>query len=585
VANGACVITLLTLSLCCQSFAYETEHFLIMNIDGVRNDEWRDPTVAVHINSNLKTASVWMDSCFNAGPTRTSPGHPNFFTGVINFGPNAQQNVCTGYPKSSWRHFMPSLMHYYLRENGYDGADTTRAWVFGNAANDTPWGRCFHPGWFLRSDQPSRYFECDKIENQWPDDTLLSNKMKERYAAYPVGSSHTDFHDADTRGHQDTDENRRAAITEADSIINYFWTTWLPGQEEYAGETTLLISTDHGRHSDGVLTGIQDHGCDCDGCRNTCALLLGPDIKQGVVNHGIYYQHDFARLGAHLLGLKAPNTRRVRLATEFLTDYEPEDPWTYDIKKSVSDSVCQGLDPDITVDGKGQLHILCHDFRYHVMHRSKGLDDAGWSAPDTLMDADTLELVMDTRIDAYRNIVIASWVQFEAPVAGHRSWYAVMRRSTDYGETWSDTLHPLPDTCAVHSHGIAIAPVADTFYAVAAGSRWSHNHDRRTADYVVSRSDDLETWTLERTYKGAIQVTEQGESADCAMELSLDASGAETLVGVCIYVKGGMRRDLEVLDTGSKRIGKQWPSSLGAVTFDTAPTDSTPDLMPCVLVR
>ena len=45
-------------------------------------------------------------------------------------------------------------------------------------------------------------------------------------------------------------------------------------------KTTLFITNDHGRHTEGHKNGFVNHGDGCDGCRHISLLVLGPDIPK-----------------------------------------------------------------------------------------------------------------------------------------------------------------------------------------------------------------------------------------------------------------------------------------------------------------
>jgi phosphopentomutase len=45
-------------------------------------------------------------------------------------------------------------------------------------------------------------------------------------------------------------------------------------------KTTLFITNDHGRHTEGHKNGFVNHGDGCDGCRHISLLVLGPDVPK-----------------------------------------------------------------------------------------------------------------------------------------------------------------------------------------------------------------------------------------------------------------------------------------------------------------
>lgn len=87
--------------------------------------------------------------------------------------------------------------------------------------------------------------------------------------------------DVDAAGHGGSWARYTEAVSTADWIVGQVWEL-AQGTAGYAGRTTLLVTSDHGRHDD-AHGGFSGHGDGCDGCRQVTFLAIGPDIDPGCV--------------------------------------------------------------------------------------------------------------------------------------------------------------------------------------------------------------------------------------------------------------------------------------------------------------
>ncbi len=87
------------------------------------------------------------------------------------------------------------------------------------------------------------------------------------------------FPSTDIKGHSGIWNDYVNALTNADKLIYQLWQK-IQNDPYYKNTTTLFITNDHGRHSDG----FKNHGCDCDGCEHLMLLAIGKNIPQGQKN-------------------------------------------------------------------------------------------------------------------------------------------------------------------------------------------------------------------------------------------------------------------------------------------------------------
>jgi hypothetical protein len=96
------------------------------------------------------------------------------------------------------------------------------------------------------------------------------------------------------------------AAHRADAMIRQLW-EWVQSTRGYRDETTLIITTDHGR-GDGRFW--SDHWSLIEGAQHTWLAVLGPDTPaSGERLAGQFYQNQIARTIARLLGYEVEDER------------------------------------------------------------------------------------------------------------------------------------------------------------------------------------------------------------------------------------------------------------------------------------
>jgi arylsulfatase A-like enzyme len=102
--------------------------------------------------------------------------------------------------------------------------------------------------------------------------------------------------------HEGQWDNYLQAIRHDDEII---WDLWqqLQADPVYAGQTTLIVTSDHGR---GCEEGWRDHGGNDECNRHVMFLAVGPAIQPGLVVDRRRSLRDIAPTIGYLLGIKTP---------------------------------------------------------------------------------------------------------------------------------------------------------------------------------------------------------------------------------------------------------------------------------------
>ncbi|MCP4805849.1 MAG: sulfatase-like hydrolase/transferase [Proteobacteria bacterium] len=109
----------------------------------------------------------------------------------------------------------------------------------------------------------------------------------------------------DRSGHYGDDvDSYLEAITKAQGHIADFWAT-VQAHPDYADNTVLIVTSDHGRHRDGDPSAAEywrDHGTSVEGDRQIPVLLIGPGIEAGIEDDTAHALTDIAPTVAELFG-------------------------------------------------------------------------------------------------------------------------------------------------------------------------------------------------------------------------------------------------------------------------------------------
>ena len=245
-------------------------------------------------------------------------------------------------------------------------------------------------------------------------------------------------HSGDTNGYI-------SSIRQADSLTFELWKL-LRADPQYRDSTTLIITSDHGRHDEGH-GGWFSHGCSCHGCRHVLFLAVGPDIKADTIIGDRADQTDIAPTVAGLLEFPMPFARgRVlsamlrpgTLNTGTNGSCSPAGPADgHDISNS------NGLSRscDVAADASALHCVFSDNTDSLALIRYTRSPDRGstWSAPELLLyaDGDAIEY-SDPAIATFGDsglFVVASCCRY-VPEETTYIWTLHSRRSTNSGQTW-----------------------------------------------------------------------------------------------------------------------------------------------------
>ncbi|MDG1333011.1 MAG: sulfatase-like hydrolase/transferase [Crocinitomicaceae bacterium] len=275
---------------------FETENVVIIVVDGARYSEsWGDPTHANVPNlDSLKSQGVFFPNFFNFGDTRTVPGHTALITGVYE---NLDNN---GYDTPT----NPSIFQCWAKKFN---ASSNESWVITSKDKLEVLGNCTRSAW---RDQYLPETHCgvngDGLMSGYQDDSATVAQGLAILEEYHPKLVLFNLREPDYSGHGGVWNQYLNAIQNSDEYVKQI-IEFIQNDPAYQGKTTIFITCDHGRHTDGVAEGFSGHGDDCEGCQRIGMLAIGPDFKQGKTVKTEYGQIDIARTIARMLDFEMPH--------------------------------------------------------------------------------------------------------------------------------------------------------------------------------------------------------------------------------------------------------------------------------------
>lgn len=263
--------------------AQKTEYVVVAVIDGARYTETFGHSTHEYIPflwNRLSSMGTTYSNFYNNETTETNSGHAIITTGTWQHLKN----------DGSERPHKPTVFEYYRKKTN-TAADLCQVVLGKNKldilsfSDDPAYGEPYRSMVQLASSKS----DLEALENFYA-------VVKEKHPKIIV----MNLPEVDTKGHSGKWNDYVQAIRQADSIVYVMW-NFIQQDSIYKDKTTLIITNDHGRHSDGVATGFHDHGCDCQGCRHIMLSILGPDTPAGMIDSTTYQLIDIAPTIATLL--------------------------------------------------------------------------------------------------------------------------------------------------------------------------------------------------------------------------------------------------------------------------------------------
>lgn len=283
---------------------YQTKYVFIVVMDGARYSEtFGDPKHEFIPGLNyLAKQGVMANSFWNAGVTATVPGHTAITTGNYQVINNAGQEI----PK------YPSIFQYYLRKFNKPSYD---AWIFASKdklevlsdCTDSAWAGKFRPRTDCGINGNFTGYREDSVTLQHVIDTSV------KYHPHLVL---VNFKEPDAAGHSNNWPNYIQKIRITDDYIVKLW-QFIQNDPVYANNTTMIVTNDHGRHTDDIPGGFSGHGDNCKGCMHIMMVAAGPDFKVNYIEEEYYTMADIPATVAGLLKFDLPTGTGKNMHTIF----------------------------------------------------------------------------------------------------------------------------------------------------------------------------------------------------------------------------------------------------------------------------
>jgi hypothetical protein len=265
-----------------------TKIVVLIIIDGARwTETFGDPTreLIPHLANDLASLGAVNTAFYNDGQTLSLPGHAAIVTGTWQDIPNNGQVRPTA----------PTIFEYYRAAMGASEDDA----VFVHGSFIEPvLTYSTHPAYDAKFG--ARQFFSDYPTP--PYDDGMGTNTRRVLAELKPHLLMVSLLDPDEAGHNRNWEGYRTYIKHDDEII---WDLWqqLQADSVYAGQTTLIVTNDHGR---GCGDGWPEHGGDDECNRHLMFLAVGPDIQPGLVITQRRTLRDIAPTIGFLLGFDTP---------------------------------------------------------------------------------------------------------------------------------------------------------------------------------------------------------------------------------------------------------------------------------------
>jgi bisphosphoglycerate-independent phosphoglycerate mutase (AlkP superfamily) len=120
----------------------------------------------------------------------------------------------------------------------------------------------------------------------------------------------------DFSGHEGNWNQYLAGLQRSDEYVKQI-VNFIQNDPVYANKTTIFITSDHGRHLNGVADGFSGHGDNCDGCRRIGMLAIGPDFTPGTTIDKHYDLTDIPATISRLLHFKMRHAKGQSISELF----------------------------------------------------------------------------------------------------------------------------------------------------------------------------------------------------------------------------------------------------------------------------
>jgi xylan 1,4-beta-xylosidase len=394
----------------------------LVSIDGIRNTEAFDAPNPANFVPNLwnrlRPLGTLYQNFLNKEQTYTTPGNNTLVNGAWAFAPNIGETM-------DLRAQAPMIFEYYRQANPTVRPEKT--WVVAGKANVRQADYSLHP--FYGQDYGAELWWTHDGDNaDWA-------KMQQVIADYHPTLVFLHLGEVDAMGHTGDWARYTTAIRNADRIVGELWDL-LQSDPAYSGRTTLIVSSDHGRHDDDH-GGFQGHGGICDGDKRLPFLALGPDIRAGLVVTRTAEQIDIAPTIGQIMDFRTPFVEGQVLSEMFQVPSSmfqvpsstlERETWNLELGTRLTFDLARSERPAIAVNSSGR-HVVWSDDRRgqrEVYYKLRPAGSNVWS-DDLLLSHSGVEARAPT-IAANEEGVHVAWLDYR-----HGNWALYYRLYTAAG--------------------------------------------------------------------------------------------------------------------------------------------------------
>lgn len=273
---------------------------VVVVLDGARLDESFGDGITVTgaatdsllpvLRARLWPAGTVVRGAWSSGVPITTEAHTELFTGL-------RQDLATFPPAegAAYKSDVPTLFELV----GAQGAVDPSVMVVNTVlVEDLAWSAWPDLGEAFGA---THRFRTDDAGADLSDPVVLT-ELKAWLATHDTRLGFANLHAIDLAGHDGVAEDYEARVRSIDEPLTQLW-DWLQATPPYAGNTTLVVLADHGRHDGDDWSG---HGDQCLGCRAIPLFFAGPGIAAGATVDASATLADVARTIAFQLGVDLP---------------------------------------------------------------------------------------------------------------------------------------------------------------------------------------------------------------------------------------------------------------------------------------
>ncbi len=463
--------------------AQDVEHAFIIVIDGLRASEGFDDPQHEFVGAladELAPVGSVMTYMEVRAQTLTLPAHQVAVTG--NYADYANLGAYEG--RENFTPRTPTLFDAYRR---HTGAPADSCWVVSNTylvGEDAD--HSLMPGYGPDSGAQVVTDYSYTLTDAWVWDQVAAAMDDSEVALMLVN-----LHEVDRDGHTEDWDAYTASASEASNAIVAFWEE-LQADPVYQDNTVLMVTTDHGRHLDGVEVGWRSHGCQCQGCRQVFLLAVGPGIRQGFSSDVSCSFADIAPTVAHLMGVPFPY-HRARVLTEILEDGDQVDPGP---GGSFKPRLWGSSDLLIRTSERQDTSLSDEEGAHRVAVELSTDQGATWDA--TVVEGGGA--VQHTPV-AWTDgeVVLAGWLEV---LARGDYWYTRLRRLGEGATEWEEVFyHPMIGASTpVGNLAVADEPGTESLWLIENNALNERLRLWTSDDLGVSWSEEFDMWENPRYF-------------------------------------------------------------------------------------